>query len=166
MSAFVCKSRVDSLTCIQWIPQIQLWMRPRNNNLPPSANKAAHSGFETQRRHHQKSKTEASVAPQKGLVFSENLFFKKKKIIYCFSSLLYIFEKTLKVSHSRSLDLNTALRYILFPFKGISNSGGSNGGVRDMLFPLGPNSFIFVQFLATILLINRMAPAQKIMGPV
>ena len=32
---------------------------------PPSANKDAHSGFETQRRHHQKSKTGVSVAPQK-----------------------------------------------------------------------------------------------------
>ena len=40
----------------------------------PSANKAAHSGFETHRRHHQKSKT---VAPQKGLVFYKKLFFKK-----------------------------------------------------------------------------------------
>ena len=34
---------------------------------PPSANKAAHSGFETQRRRHQKSKTGVSVAPQKFL---------------------------------------------------------------------------------------------------
>ena len=32
--------------------------------LPPSANKAAHSGFETQRRHHLKSKTGVSVAPK------------------------------------------------------------------------------------------------------
>ena len=32
---------------------------------PPSMNKAAPSGFETQRRHHQKSKTGVSVAPQK-----------------------------------------------------------------------------------------------------
>ena len=38
-----------------------------------STNNAAHSGFETQRRHHQKSKTGVSVAPQKGLQF----FFKK-----------------------------------------------------------------------------------------
>ena len=30
---------------------------------PPSANKAAHSGIETQRRRHQKSKTGVSVAP-------------------------------------------------------------------------------------------------------
>ena len=33
----------------------------------PSMNKAAHSGFETQRRCHQMSKTGVSVAPQKGL---------------------------------------------------------------------------------------------------
>ena len=31
---------------------------------PLSANKAAHSGFETQRRHHQKSETRVSVAPK------------------------------------------------------------------------------------------------------
>ena len=34
---------------------------------PPSTNKAAHSGFETQRRRHQKSKTGVSVAPKKDL---------------------------------------------------------------------------------------------------
>ena len=32
---------------------------------PPSMNKAVHSGFETQRKHHKKSKTGVSVAPQK-----------------------------------------------------------------------------------------------------
>ena len=32
----------------------------------PSTNKAADSGFETQRRHHQESKTGVSVAPQEG----------------------------------------------------------------------------------------------------
>ena len=36
-----------------------------------SVNKAAHSGFETQRRCHQKSKTEISVVPQKGLMSSK-----------------------------------------------------------------------------------------------
>ena len=36
-----------------------------------STNKAAHSGFETQRRCHQKSKTGVSVAPQKGLMSSK-----------------------------------------------------------------------------------------------
>ena len=34
----------------------------------PSAIKAAHSGFEAQRRHHQQSKTGVSMAPQKGLM--------------------------------------------------------------------------------------------------
>ena len=42
----------------------------------PSSNKAAHSGFRTQRCH-QKSKTGVSVAPQKGLISSKN-FIKKK----------------------------------------------------------------------------------------
>ena len=41
-----------------------------------SGNKAVHSGFEYQRRCHQKSKTEVSVAPQKGFMSSTN-FFKK-----------------------------------------------------------------------------------------
>ena len=44
---------------------------------PPSVNKAAHSGFETQRRHHQKSKTGVSMASQKGLMSSKN--FKKEE---------------------------------------------------------------------------------------
>ena len=35
--------------------------------LPPRVNKAAHSGFETQMRRHQKSKIGVSVAPQKDL---------------------------------------------------------------------------------------------------
>ena len=43
----------------------------------PSVNKAAHSGFETQRRHHQKSKTGVSVAPQKGHASAK--YFKEKK---------------------------------------------------------------------------------------
>ena len=40
----------------------------------PSANKAAHSSFETQMRCHHKSKTGVSVVPQKGFMSS------KKKI--------------------------------------------------------------------------------------
>ena len=48
--------------------------------LLPSTNKAAHSGFETQRRHHQKSKTGVSVAPQKGLMTSKNFFLKISRI--------------------------------------------------------------------------------------
>ena len=47
-------------------------------NMPlPSVNKAAHSGFETQRRHHQKSETRVSVAPQKRLM-STHFFLNKK----------------------------------------------------------------------------------------
>ena len=41
-----------------------------------SAYKVPHSGFETQWRCHQKSKTGVSVAPQKGLV-SSKIFLKK-----------------------------------------------------------------------------------------
>ena len=37
-----------------------------------------HPGFETQGRHHQKSKTGVSVAPQKGLVSYKNLRKKKR----------------------------------------------------------------------------------------
>ena len=44
----------------------------------PSVNKAAHSGFETQRRRCQKSKTGVSVAPQKELIPSKNLKKKNK----------------------------------------------------------------------------------------
>ena len=42
----------------------------------PSVNKAAHSGFETQRRCHQKSKMRVSVARQKEMCPPN--FFKKK----------------------------------------------------------------------------------------
>ena len=45
----------------------------------PRVNKAAHSGFETQRRRPQKPKTGVSVAPQKGLMSSKN-FLKEFKI--------------------------------------------------------------------------------------
>ena len=38
-----------------------------NTYASASTNKAAHCGFETQRRCHQKSKTNLSVAPQQGL---------------------------------------------------------------------------------------------------
>ena len=43
---------------------------------PPSVNKSANSGFETQKGRQQKSKTGVSVAPQKGLMSSKN--FSKK----------------------------------------------------------------------------------------
>ena len=47
-------------------------LRERISHMPPpSANKAAHSGFETERRRHQKSKKGVSMAPQKGLMSSK-----------------------------------------------------------------------------------------------
>ena len=46
-----------------------------------SANKATNSGFEKQRRYHQKSKTGASVALQKGLM-SSKFFLKENKQFY------------------------------------------------------------------------------------
>ena len=39
----------------------------------PNVTKAAHSGFETQRRHYQKSKTGKSVAPEKDMRPLKNL---------------------------------------------------------------------------------------------
>ena len=48
--------------------------------MPPlSANKATYVGFDTQRKHHQKSKTGVSVAQQKGLMCPPIFFIKKKK---------------------------------------------------------------------------------------
>ena len=48
-------------------PEVNLKVCVKHMPLP-SMNKATHSGFEIQRRHHQKSKTGISVAPQKGLM--------------------------------------------------------------------------------------------------
>ena len=42
-----------------------------------SMNKAAHTGFETQRIHHQKSKTGISVVPQKDLCPPKKIFKKE-----------------------------------------------------------------------------------------
>ena len=44
-----------------------------------NANKAAHSGFKTQRKHHQKSKTGVPVAPKKDMCPPKTLKKKKKK---------------------------------------------------------------------------------------
>ena len=68
---------------------------------PPSVNKAAHSGFETQRRHHQKSKTGVSMASQKGLMSSKNFKKEKEKCLkrvsfYLIYKLLYL--KTLWIN--------------------------------------------------------------------
>ena len=58
----------------------------------PSANKAAHTGFETQRRHHQKSKRVVPVAPQKELRSFKNCF---KKLIFL------VFKRELDCSNAR-----------------------------------------------------------------
>ena len=54
----------------------------------PSMNKAAHSGFEALRRHHQKSKTGVSVTPQKDLC-RPNFFFKKVRIFWISSKMFH-----------------------------------------------------------------------------
>ena len=55
-------------------------LRQRVTHMPtPSANKAPQSGFETQRRRHQKSKTGVSVAPQMDLCLPR-IFLKSSKI--------------------------------------------------------------------------------------
>ena len=55
-----------------WTPRGQQVSHQRWTHTPrPSVNKAAHCGFEIQGRRHQKSKTEISVAPQKGHVFQK-----------------------------------------------------------------------------------------------
>ena len=51
----------------------------------PGVDKATHSGFEIQSRHHQKSKTEVSVAQQKGSC--PPIFLKKKGGWFCHDSL-------------------------------------------------------------------------------
>ena len=75
-------------------------VRPECNMYVTSPNKAAHSGFEIQRRHHQKSKTGISVAPQKRLMFSKILKKITKKRIEV--EIVTIFVQTFleKVLHS------------------------------------------------------------------
>ena len=71
-----------------WPPRGQLCVTPEVNSREctsrthvPSENKTAHSGFETQRRYHQKYKTGVSVAPRKGrMSFKKNL--KKESLIF------------------------------------------------------------------------------------
>ena len=63
------------------IPEVNL--REHISYMPPlSVNKVAYSGFETQRRHYQKSKTGVSVTPQKGLLSSKKIFKKKMFAVY------------------------------------------------------------------------------------
>ena len=60
---------------------------------PPSVNKDAHSGFETQRRCHQESKTGVSVAPQKGLMSS--IFFEKSIALLSLQLQFFLFQEIL-----------------------------------------------------------------------
>ena len=78
---------------------------------PPNANKATHSGFETQRRCHQKSKTWVSVAPQKGLRSSKN--FQNEKKIKSYKS--YMKRSTLPSSYiTRKLDWRFDLAWFTY----------------------------------------------------
>ena len=64
-AAILAATRLAGVT-----PEVNL--RECETHMPlPSVNKAAHTGFETQRRRHQKSKTGVSVSPQKGLMSSK-----------------------------------------------------------------------------------------------
>ena len=60
-----CRTRGESPGCVTHTPL-------------PRMNKDAHPAFETQWRHHQKSETGVSVAPQKGLTSSKKFCFLKK----------------------------------------------------------------------------------------
>ena len=72
-----------------------------------SSNKAAHCGFETQRRRHQKSDTGVSVAPQKGLMSSK--FEKKKKIVVKGHS-HSISKATVNVSFAKKSHFNVVIK--------------------------------------------------------
>ena len=70
-------------------PEVNI--REHGTCIPPaSANKAAHSGFETQRRcHQQKSKTWVSVARQKRLMSSKFFFYSFKSTFYLWFPILF-----------------------------------------------------------------------------
>ena len=67
----------------------------------PNMKRAAYSGFETQRRHHQKSKKGISVAPQKGLLMPSNFF---KMIIFDVFSDCITFSKLTESQHKPPID--------------------------------------------------------------
>ena len=76
-----------SAMLFQWLMlRADVWChtrgRPITSTPLPSVKKAEPTlGFETQRRRQQKSKTGASVAPQKGLLFSKNFTKNNKTIV-------------------------------------------------------------------------------------
>ena len=57
---------------------------------PPSANKATYPGFETQWKHHQKSKTGVLVAPQKRHIDAKTFFKNLSKYLEVDESFLYL----------------------------------------------------------------------------
>ena len=80
-------------------PEVNLWEHITCMSIP-RVNKAANSGFETQRRCQQKSKTGVSVAPQKWLLpskFSKKKFFRfimmgvSKNVRHSLSSIIYAY---------------------------------------------------------------------------
>ena len=74
---------------------------------PPSVNKAGHSGFEIQRKRHQKSKTGVSVVPQKRT---------------------HVLQKTLKKDTLYgTLYFNSKLLLTVAPIKGSNNLRAGNG---------------------------------------
>ena len=85
-------------------PDVNL-MEHVTHKLPLSVNKVAHSGFEAQRRRHQKSKRGVLVAPQKGLM-SYKIYFKKKKEIF-HASIMSVGndQRNCSLSHSQSVSV-------------------------------------------------------------
>ena len=77
----------------------------------PSGTRLPHSGFETHRRCHQKSKTGVSVAPQKGLM---STFFKKNKHIEW--SDIHIKYKEFSISLKLQINFNTIFQFCLKMF--------------------------------------------------
>ena len=95
LAAMLTTKRLASVT-----PGVNLWGHVTHVPLP-SASKVAHSGFETQRRYHQKSKTGVSVAPQKAHVLQ--FYFKKDFLSYTMpDQLSLVFDWILKPGIIRS----------------------------------------------------------------
>ena len=83
-------------------------------------NKAPNSGSETQRRHHQKSKTGLSVAPQKGLMSSKN--FKKNIRTFLQVSHLDLIPKS-KYRKKTKMNCWSPTSFQLFTWVGICRCG-------------------------------------------
>ena len=82
----------------------------------PNVNQAVHSGFETQRRHQQKSKTGVSVAPQKWhflQFFFKKAFLGKYFIVWLWATLL---DENLACTSSFSTPWDTVVLWWIFVF--------------------------------------------------